>query len=631
MPVMLGSAATYGILGAATVTSSGDTQITGDLGVSPGTAVTGSPNVSGTIHAGDSAAARAQVDLSIAYIDAAGRTNGLVVVAGDLGGQTLGPGLYGSASSLSISSGDLTLSGDANAVWIFQMGSTLVTTTGRRVIFSGGGQAANVFWQVGSSATIGANSVFKGSILAAQSITLVSGASLDGRALAQDGQVSLDGNNVTVPQLQNEPGSVIAWGDNTYGQTMAPGGLGGLTAIAAGESHNVALRSDGTVAAWGDNSDGQTTVPAGLQGVTAIAAGQNHTVVLKSDGTLAAWGDNSSGQTTIPVGLGTVTAVAAGFLHTVVLQRDGTVVAWGDDTYGQSTVPAGLSGVIAITAGDGHTVALKSNGAVVAWGANGFFHQTTLPPGLAGVTAIAAGENHTLALLSDGTVVGWGSDLFGQTSIPAHLTGVTALAAGRDHSVALKDDGTVVAWGWNDNGQTVVPAKLGGVTAIAAGWYHTVALLGPIIIAQPAAQTFALGGAVTLNADALGSGLTYQWQFNGRDLVGATSSALQLTSLSAADAGAYDVIVTSAAGGAATSQIAVLTQLFFGNLNFYAGMTLEGTVGRRFRVDYSDTVTGGSTNWQSLTNLTLPSSPYLVIDPGSPGHPTRFYRAVPLL
>jgi hypothetical protein len=157
--------------------------------------------VNGTIHAGDAAAAQAQLDLTTAFNDAAGRTVGAVTVAGNLGGLTLTPGLYKSTSSLEISSGDLTLDaqGNANAVFIFQMGSTLTTTSGRQVILSGGAKAANIFWQVGSSATLGTTSVFKGTIMADQSITLDTGATLDGRALARIAAVTMDSNIVTIP------------------------------------------------------------------------------------------------------------------------------------------------------------------------------------------------------------------------------------------------------------------------------------------------------------------------------------------------------------------------------------------------------------------------------------------------
>jgi len=202
-PVALGSTAPFGVLAATTVTSTGATTVNGDLGVSPGTAVTGSPTVTGTLHLGDPTAAQAQLDLTTAYNDAAGRTVGAITVAGNLGGQTLAPGLYKSTSSLAISSGDLTLDaqGDANAVWIFQMGSTLTTTAGRQVILSGGAQATNVFWQVGSSATLGTTSLFKGNILALASITVTTGAAVEGRLLARTGAVTLDSNTVGIASV----------------------------------------------------------------------------------------------------------------------------------------------------------------------------------------------------------------------------------------------------------------------------------------------------------------------------------------------------------------------------------------------------------------------------------------------
>src|SRR4029434_6964547 len=151
-----------------------------------------------TIHAADAAAAQAQFDLTLAYYDAAGRIIDPVAVSGNLGGQTLTPRLYISPSSLEISSGDLTLDaqGDANAVFIFQIASTLTTTAGRQVILSGGAKAANAFWQVGSSATLGTTSVMKGNILALASITVTTGAAVEGRLLARTAAVTLDSNTV---------------------------------------------------------------------------------------------------------------------------------------------------------------------------------------------------------------------------------------------------------------------------------------------------------------------------------------------------------------------------------------------------------------------------------------------------
>ena len=201
--VVLGTSAGFAVLAGSTVTSVGATTVNGDLGVSAGTAVTGFPPglVNGATHAGDSAAAQAKLDLTTAYNHAAGLTVGAVTVAGNLGGRTLTPGLYKSTSSLEISSGELTLDGqgDANAVFIFQIASTLTTTSGRQVILSGSAKAANIFWQVGTSATLGTTSVFKGTIMADQSITLDTGATLDGRALARIAAVTMDSNIITNP------------------------------------------------------------------------------------------------------------------------------------------------------------------------------------------------------------------------------------------------------------------------------------------------------------------------------------------------------------------------------------------------------------------------------------------------
>ncbi len=164
-------------------------------------------------------------------------------------------------------------------------------------------------------------------------------------------------------------------------------------------------QSAGTVVAWGYDGNGQTMVPVAAQsGVTAIAAGYSHNVALKNDGSVVAWGAwgyNGKGQTTVPVAAHSeVTAVAAGGSHTVSLKTNGMVVAWGANDWGQTTVPvAAQSGVTAIAAGGGHTVALKNDGSVVAWGWNDY-GQTTVLAGLSGVTAIAAGGTHTIALVS---------------------------------------------------------------------------------------------------------------------------------------------------------------------------------------------------------------------------------------
>jgi len=202
-PEVLASTVDYAVLAGASITSTGATRITGGVGLSPGTSLTGFPPgiIVGIKHIADPGAAQAKLDLTTAYNGAAGRTLGPVSVAGNIGGMTLPPGLYKSTSSLEISSGDLTLDGlgNANAVWVFQIASTLTTSSGRKVILSGGAKAANVFWQVGTSATLGTTSVFKGTIMADQSITMSTGASLEGRILARIASVTLNGNTIVTP------------------------------------------------------------------------------------------------------------------------------------------------------------------------------------------------------------------------------------------------------------------------------------------------------------------------------------------------------------------------------------------------------------------------------------------------
>jgi hypothetical protein len=199
--VPMAGASTLAILAGSAISNTGATRITGDLALSPGTSVGGFPPgiLVGTQHINDNIATQAKLDLTAAYNNAAGRTcTDIVTLSGNIGGLTLTPGLYKSTSSLSISSGDVTFDakGNANAVFIIQIASTLTTTSGRKVILSGGASASNIFWQVGSSATFGTTSVFKGTIMAMQSITFNTGATLDGRGLARNGAVVMAGNTI---------------------------------------------------------------------------------------------------------------------------------------------------------------------------------------------------------------------------------------------------------------------------------------------------------------------------------------------------------------------------------------------------------------------------------------------------
>jgi hypothetical protein len=199
--VSLASTINFAVLAGSAITNTGATNITGDMGLSPGTSVGGFPPgiLVGTQHINDILVNQAKLDLTAAYNDVAGRTcTDIVTLSGNIGGLTLTPGLYKSTSSLAISSGDLTFDakGDTNAVFIIQIASSFTTTSGRKVILSGGALASNIYWQVGSSATFGTTSVFKGTILAMQSISFSTGATLDGKAFARTGGVTMQGNTI---------------------------------------------------------------------------------------------------------------------------------------------------------------------------------------------------------------------------------------------------------------------------------------------------------------------------------------------------------------------------------------------------------------------------------------------------
>jgi len=214
--VGLGTAGDFSVLAGSAVTNTGPTVISGDagqggnLGVSPGSAVTGFPPGAvlppGTIHVTDGVANNAQADLTIAYNDAAGRQCDQNRTDQDLGGLTLKTGVYCFDTSAQLT-GTVTLDAEGNpdAVFIFQVGSTLTTASNSTVALLGGAQACRVFWQIGSSATLGTNTAFTGNVLALTSITANAGADVEGRLLARNGAVTLDSNTVKRPRFDAAP------------------------------------------------------------------------------------------------------------------------------------------------------------------------------------------------------------------------------------------------------------------------------------------------------------------------------------------------------------------------------------------------------------------------------------------
>lgn len=270
LPVNLGSAATFELLAGSTITNVGNTVIMGDIGVFPGTGnvITGFPPgiVSpGGQYIGVGPASVAQGDLTAAFNDAAGRTGGTTQNS-DLGGMTITPGVYTASTSLGIT-GNVTLDalGDANAVWIFQIGSALTTATNSTVTLAGDAQSKNIFWQVGSSATIQTGSVFYGNILAQASISVGSGAIVVGRLLARDGAVSAAGAmSGTNPDLlpSNAPIFTTALHDIDVGRTHVDSVKSTLVVISnTGTADLIITGATSTNTAFSSHLSGTTLAP----------------------------------------------------------------------------------------------------------------------------------------------------------------------------------------------------------------------------------------------------------------------------------------------------------------------------------------------------------------------------------
>ncbi len=216
--VPLGTATSFGVIAAQGITSTGATIISGDLGITPNNASSvtgfsfstppGTGIVTGTPHFADAVAVTAKNDAQAAYNTLASRPC-TATISGDLGGRTLAPGVYCSASSMGLT-GTLTLDslGDSNAVFIFQVGSALTTASASQILMINGGQSCNVFWQIGSSATMGTGSSFLGNVLASSSVTMTTGSSSTGRLIGLTGAVTLDGTTVNVCALAPDNPSV---------------------------------------------------------------------------------------------------------------------------------------------------------------------------------------------------------------------------------------------------------------------------------------------------------------------------------------------------------------------------------------------------------------------------------------
>lgn len=273
-------------------------------------------------------------------------------------------------------------------------------------------------------------------------------------------------------------GKVIAWGQNTYAQGSVPATASNAIAVAAGYTHNLALRTNGTVVAWGQNTYAQCTVPVSASNAVSIAAGAYHSLAQRADGAVIAWGRNTYNQCAVPASASNAVALTAGMYHSAALRPNGSVVAWGQNSYAQCTVPATASNVVSISSGYYHNLALRGDGTVVAWGQNSYA-QCTVPAAATNVVAVAAGGYHSLALRADGSVLAWGRNTYQQCAVPASATNAVALGAGQYFSFAVCANGRMVAWGQNTYAQCTGATNVLYARSVKGGANHAVALRGP--------------------------------------------------------------------------------------------------------------------------------------------------------
>jgi hypothetical protein len=410
----------------------------------------------------------AVANLTVAYLNASGRTNCPIAVAGNLGGQTLTPGLYKSTSSLAISSGDLTLSGggNPNGVFIFQVASTLTTTSGRTVILSDGARAANVFWEIGSSATLGTTSVMQGTVMAHDSISMLTGSVLNGRALVETGQVSLESGTITVPTTTSV---------STYPVTFTESGLPSATSWSV---------------TFGGVQGSSTTTTIGFNVVNG-----NYTFTVSVVGYIA----------TPSAGYLVVNGAAAGKTIVCTTAATGTFGV----TFTESGLPSGTSWSVtlngALNSSTTTTIGFKEAGGTYSYTTGVVSNYTASPP-TGSVTVNGAAASQTISF----------------TAGPAGTFGVTftesGLASGTSWSVWL---------GGAPNSSTAATI---GFSVVNGNYTFTVTVVG--YIATPAAGYLVVNGAaasqtitfkaaapgtfsVTFTESGLPSGTSWSVTYNG--------------------------------------------------------------------------------------------------------------------
>lgn len=406
--------------------------------------------------------------------------------------------------------------------------------------------------------------------------------------------VSVSGGDGHVVALRND-GTVFSWGQNDYGQATVPLDVTNAVAIAAGSTHSLALLDDGTLRFWGEiYSTGVTSPPpAAVSNLVALAPGPTaqHVLCIRFDGAAVEWGNNSYGLTNVPSRATNLLATAVASRQSLALRADGTVQNWGQYyPSGAPSVPADATNVVAVAAGSASDLALRADGTLLGWGGSTGFG--LVPSAATNITAIASSSTVNLALRADGRVLSWPAGT--QTNNFLDVSNVVAIAGLTSGGIALSaDDGppllgralhataavgltarlpalaistTPLSYQWmygstnlpyGTNATLVLPSaqfeQAGNYTLVVSNQFGSVTNSGfslavfPLVIQTPPQdQTTTGGGSATFMVTALGQGLSYQWQFNGTNLSGATRSALVLANVQTNQAGPYAVTVSNA-------------------------------------------------------------------------------------
>jgi formylglycine-generating enzyme required for sulfatase activity/alpha-tubulin suppressor-like RCC1 family protein len=421
--------------------------------------------------------------------------------------------------------------------------------------------------------------------------------------------------------------TVAAWGgDPTGKQAVLPASLTNVVALAAGTFHSLALRADGTVVAWGLNDARQTNVPADLTGVIAIAAGRDYSLALKDDGTVAGWGLGSGGAWRPPANWTNIVAIDGGRDWAVALRRDGRVVGLSPyPTILTRLVTADLTNIVALDATEALAAYWRTDHTLVVKMVPDFASRPAAPFGLGGAVSFTGHGDTNYVLKGDGRVLYWRAAprSGGPKPLPASWNPVVAIAGGEQHVLGLQADGTVVgATGMAGLAAGTVPPNLPRTVQIAAGAFHSLALLAPDgpprLWRQPAALEVFAGEWAQLEAGAYGTEpLTYQWQFNGEDLPGASSPRLVLGQARPEQAGTYRVRVTNAAGTITSPDIPLrvhprpevrLEQTRVGPEPGLRRLTAHVPPGTRWFVEHAEWL-DSATSWQPLVSLPNDSTP----------------------